>query len=308
MVFLVEFLVLRRLDGELQADQEPGARQQGVVPQAAPKGVEPRRRRFGGHEEPVVGEDQKREHDRTLLGGHRPGRRCHAAGEPCDGPPPASRPRRRLRVAGQRHQAEHPRHRFDPLVDVGHRLRLERVHSPDHRDHHRQRHRAVTPAATEPWGKERDPDDGEERQGRDHVDQQVRDVVAEGPHAPDCTIDREREVGQRPRRQLVADEHRVPGREQLLERRVVLDVLDVIEDELACERIEKCNAGDDRNEESRLADGEGAGHGRHVPWDAGDAVDEIRRLSYIPSIAASAAAPTSTSAQPMERAIGGRSE
>ena len=37
MVFLAEFLVFLCLGGELQPDQQPGARQEGVVPQTAPK-------------------------------------------------------------------------------------------------------------------------------------------------------------------------------------------------------------------------------------------------------------------------------
>ena len=109
------------------------------------------------------------------------------------------------------------------------------MNGPDHGDHHRQRHRAVAPAAPEPRRAERQPQEMEECQGRDHVNQQVHAVVTKRLFAPDGMVDRKREVGERPGRQLVAHKHRVPGREQPLHRRIPFDLVDVIEDEPAPE-------------------------------------------------------------------------
>ena len=278
---LLEHAALRE---HVRGDDRPAREEARVEPAAAPD----RRGRLP-QDQPVVAEDQQRQHDRGLLRAHRGGGRQPA----CDQPPRPPARRRRLGERRQRRQAEHARHRLQPLVDVGHRLRAQRVHRPQRRDARGQFGGMRPEAVAQPRREQREPREREQRQRRQRVDAEIRDVVAERLRPPDRAIDGERQVGQRPGGHVAAPQHRPPGRHERADRRVVGDLAAVVHDEPPAQGVEVGDARADDDEQGRGAGGESqARHG-------GD--------PQMPSIAASAATPTSTSAQPMKRAIGGRS-
>ena len=97
-----------------------------------------------------------------------------------------------------------------------------------------------TDAVRNPRRRQRDQAQVEERDRRDDVNGEIREVVSEGVGAPELVIDGERQIGQGPGGELVSMKHRLERGPEPADVGIVRNVLDVIHHELAAERTGKC--------------------------------------------------------------------
>ena len=218
----------------LDSEEQPGRAQRRVIPHAAAL-----RGWLIAAEEPVVARDQQREHHRGLLGEHGSCRCKNADRQPADTPLPCD-------GAGecrQREQAEHPCQRLQSLVDVCHGLCVQGMHRPESGDARRKDVGMAAIGAAEARRGERGSCEKEQRHRRADVDEEIGDVVTERPLAPEGVIDRKRQVGERTRRQTIANEHHSPGRPWRIHQRVIEDLRVVVHQKLAVERVEKGSQG-----------------------------------------------------------------
>ena len=246
-----ELRIQPALRGHDAREDEPRRRQR-RVPAAAPgKRLPPR---FSDHEH-IEEQDERRHDDEPLLAGHA----CRGAGD-------AGRDQQALAWSagihgrekrGQCAEGRGRRQQFDPLVDVAHRLGLDRMEEPDRggdrgdgvrvgRRFCRQPSRA---AACERPGHE-----PPEQPAVAKVDEQVEDVVAERFEAAEGMVHREREVRQRPVRQLAAREHRPRRRPEHADRRIGDDLGEVVEQKIALQG-RRIGDRDHGGEQDREADG-----------------------------------------------------
>ena len=95
----------------------------------------------------------------------------------------------------------------------------------------------------------------EQRHRRNDVDEETGEVIAERPLAPEGVVDGKCQVGKRPRRQPVADEHDPPRRPRFVHQGVVKDLGVIVHQKLAVERVEEGG--------QRAADDEESGQPRY---------------------------------------------
>ena len=126
-----ELPVAAGLGRDLQGQKQPRRGHGRIPPPAGDDGAE-----IACYKAPVVGDEQERQGDGILLAEHRRRRGCETDAQPPAGPAAERRPGE----GSQCDQAEHAVERFDPLVDIGHRLRLQRVHGPEQGDAGGKRH------------------------------------------------------------------------------------------------------------------------------------------------------------------------
>ena len=105
----------------------------------------------------------------------------------------------------QREQIEHTHQRFEPLIEIRHALRVQRMNDPNDGDSQRHARRRRTETSMQPRRLQRAPRDAEQRAGRRDVDRQVRrvptrQVIAVVPREQaELIVQRERDVADRPR-------------------------------------------------------------------------------------------------------------
>ncbi len=235
--------------GHQESQGQPCRREAHVEPPA----LTPGHPESSGHKRPIVEQDQKRSRHDHLLRAHAE----QAGGDGADLPPEGPGRFDRPQEAVECQQVEQSRQRFDPLDDIGHRLRLQRMQGPQQRGRQRQGEGIPREAPAQGGTPQGPPQDAEKRHAPEDVHQQVERVIAPDVRAAERKVDGKREIGdraagdRRPRRRR----KRAPDGPQCPYARVVQGRRPVIKDERGPQGITVCRESresDDHDRRNRL--------------------------------------------------------
>ena len=143
-----------------------------------------------------------------------------------------------------RPEIEQSHHRLTSLDDIRHRLRLQRVQSPNQRHGQRQRRHRRGKTPSEAGQQEGPADNSKETEGGQQVDHQIRQVIMQGLDAAGGIIESQREIYHRSSVQgrpasALYDED-TPDRPKMSDGGVVDDIPLVVEDEWASKAVGVC--------------------------------------------------------------------